>query len=84
MKNKMNTENNISDKQQNGNSTKPLLVAGLVVGDKVKYEMNYNGWKRHWDAMVVDTDPLTLRIKFPDGYVHYAEPDEVQWKFISK
>lgn len=56
----------------------------LVAGDKVKYKMNYNGWLRHWDAIVVDTEPLTLRIKFPDGYVHNAEPDETQWKFISK
>ena len=61
-----------------------LLVDGLVAGDKVKYEMNYNGIKMHWDAMVVDTEPLTLRIKFFDGYVYYAEPDETQWKFISK
>lgn len=71
-------------KNENGNDANRLLVAGLVAGEKVKYEMNYNGWKSHWDAMVVDTDPLTLRIKFPDGYVHNAEPDEVQWKFISK
>lgn len=61
-----------------------LLVAGLVAGDKVKYQMNYNGITRHWNALVVDTEPLTLRIKFPDGYVHNAEPDETQWKFISQ
>ena len=71
-------------KNENGNDANRLLVAGLFAGEKVKYEMNYNGWKKHWDAMVVDTEPLTLRIKFPDGYVHNAEPDETQWKFISK
>lgn len=78
----------MEDKVQVSNSAQIaqncLLVAGLVAGDKVKYEMNYNGIKKHWDAMVVDTEPLTLRIKFHDGYVHYAEPEEVQWKFISK
>lgn len=73
-----------SNETVTANDGNTLLVAGLLAGDKVKYEMNYNGWKRHWDAMVVDTEPLTLRIKFPDGYVHNAEPDETQWKFISK
>lgn len=78
----------MKDKFQVSNSTQIaqncLLVAGLVAGDKVKYEMNYNGLQKHWDALVVDTEPLTLRIKFPDGYVHYDEPDETQWKFISQ
>jgi len=61
-----------------------LLVAGLFVGEKVKYEMNYNGRCKKWDAMVIDTEPLALRIKFPDGYAHETEPDRYQWKFISK
>jgi len=77
-------ENNTSTHNENGNDANRLLVADLFAGDKVKYKMNYNGWVRHWDAMVVDTEPLTLRIKFPDGFVHNAELDETQWKFISK
>jgi hypothetical protein len=71
-------------KNENGNDVNRLLVAGLFAGDKVKYEMNYNGIKRHWDGVVIDTVPLTIRIKFFDGYVHNAEPNEKQRKFISK
>jgi len=73
-----------SNEAVTANDGNTLLVAGLLAGDKVKYEMNYNGCKKAWDAMVIDTEPLTLRIKFPDGYAHTTEPDKDQWKFISQ
>jgi len=73
-----------SNETGTANDGNTLLVASLFAGEKVKYEMNYNGCKRHWDAMVIDTEPLTLRIKFPDGYAHTTEPDKDQWKFISQ
>ena len=73
-----------SNETVTANDGNTLLVAGLLAGDKVKYEMNYNGRKKALDAMVIDTEPLTLRIKFPDGYAHTTEPVKDQWKFISQ
>lgn len=80
----METQNDNSNKDQNATCDNAVLVAGLFAGEKVKYEMNYNGRKKAWDALVIDTEPLTLRIKFPDGYAHEAEPDKTQWQYISK
>jgi len=48
------------------------------IGKMVKYQMRYNSQTKFWDALVVDNNPITLRIKFPDGYVHETEPDEEQ------
>jgi hypothetical protein len=44
--------------------------------------MNCNGINKYWDAVVVDTKPLTLRVKLLDNYLHDVTPDSDQWKYI--
>lgn len=56
----------------------------LQIGDKVNYAMSYNGVNKPYPALVIDTDPLTLSLRFKDGYRHTSEPDESQYIHISK
>jgi len=57
-------------------------VNKLYAFDKVQYRMNCNGINKYWDAVVVDTKPLTLRVKLLDNYLHDVTPDSDQWKYI--
>lgn len=60
-----------------------MNTENLKVGDKVKYKMSYNRELKDWDALIIDTNPLTLSIKFPDGYRMTTEPDPSQYKHIT-